>query len=212
MGSSVRPSTALRTDFTYSPATGRYRYTASGRFVTRSQVEEAIAGVVRGTAEEARRLAIALQEDRISLDLWRASMRDLVKDAHLYQAALAKGGWAQLTPADLGRLGPELRFHYARLERFVNQLADGLPTNGSFFQRVEMYMNMARPSYYTVREQVEAELGNTMEYNILGPKEHCEGCLEATALGKVPVGTLPKVGTRPCKANCSCRIGYTRPD
>jgi hypothetical protein len=203
------PRVNLRTRYTYQESTGRYRDNQTGRFLSQVQVEQAISGVLSGLSDEARSLATRLRQNTLSLEEWRAAMRDLIKDAHLYQAALARGGWAQLNLNELGRIGAVVRYHYGRLERFARQIANELPLDGAYYNRVQWYVNMARPSYYTVRAGVERGLGHEFEQNILGASEHCGGCLDATALGKVPIGTLPPIGTRTCKGGCQCRIRYS---
>jgi hypothetical protein len=51
----------------------------------------------------------------------------------------------------------------------------------------------------------------TREWNVLHPADHCEGvgsCIEQTARGKVPIGSLIPVGDRRCLRRCHCTIEY----
>lgn len=150
-----------------------------------------------------------LQSGRISVADWRERMAAHIKATHLYSAALPRGGWAQLTAADFGRVGRLVRIQYEYLNNFATQLAAGLPTDGRFLARARMYQNAAREVYH-VAERVEMKdvQGLEEERNILAQADHCDVCLEETAKGWVPIGSLRPIGRRTCLTNCLCRIRY----
>lgn len=198
-----------RVAFTYNLRTGRYRR-RDGRFVRAEEIKAALNGAILGTRIAADRIAAELSEGAMSVTTFRNEMRTLIKNAHLYQAALAKGGWAQLTAEDLGALGPVMRYHYGRLEMFATELAEGTAVfNGSYWNRINWYMNSARTTYYSYRAKEALRLGLTMERNFMGVAEHCGGCKAATDMGAVLIGTLPPIGTRECGAGCDCHIVYS---
>jgi hypothetical protein len=47
---------------------------------------------------------------------------------------------------------------------------------------------------------------------ILDPQaQHCQDCIDHSARGMVPIGSLPMPGQRcACRARCKCRVEYFR--
>ncbi|HEY7195529.1 MAG TPA: hypothetical protein VH439_17430 [Gemmatimonadales bacterium] len=149
-----------------------------------------------------------LRAGEITGAAWALEMRALIKDVHLYSAAAAKGGWDALTPADFGRIGQLVKAQYQYLNRFAGQIADGLVLDGHFRQRVILYAEAGRGTYYTFTQDVMRDRGMTEEMNVLHPADHCVGCLAETARGWVPLGELVPVGARECLGRCKCTITY----
>jgi hypothetical protein len=134
-------------------------------------------------------LAEQLRTNQISLDAWLLEMRTLVKDVHLYSAAAAKGGWAQMAQADYGRVGQIVRKQYDYLDVFANDIANGLPLDGRFLRRVALYGEAGRATYHDV-EALEMDVrGMDEERNVLHPADHCGDCVEMTRLGWVKRGS-----------------------
>src|SRR3954468_3571438 len=96
---------------TWDSYLGRYRY-ASGRLVSKLEVRSAIDRDLQRLSLDVSRLAGDLRGGRISLEGWRAEMKEIVKHVHMGQAAIAKGGRAQMGPADYGRVGQIVREEY----------------------------------------------------------------------------------------------------
>lgn len=199
-----------------SPAS-RYRWNAvasryldeRGKFVGRKAVRTELDYALEQATRRARALAEDLRRGAIPLDAWRREIRGVVKQVHLYSAASAKGGWAQLSPADYGRIGRLVRDEYAFLERFRGEIASGKETlDGRFLARVELYTLAGRQTYHSVERAMMAEHGQTEERSILGDADHCEGCLAEAAAGWVPIGTSTPIGQRTCGRRCKCRIAY----
>jgi hypothetical protein len=150
-----------------------------------------------------RSLATRLREGTIGLDQWLADMRVAVKDVHLYSSALAKGGWAQMTKADFGRVGRTVKDQYAYLDRFAADIDAGMALDGRFLMRVELYVESGRRTYYDV---VARELpdGFDEERSVLHPADHCDECVEQAALGWQERGAMIPVGERTCLSRCRC--------
>lgn len=184
------------------------RYTLGGKFVKQSAIRGALDKALASTALRARELSLLLQAGGVSLIEWERLMRALVKDTQLYSAALARGGWAQMRASDYGRVGAAVKKQYTYLNRFASELGTGAPLNGSFVMRASMYMSAGRHTYYQLHDRMQEELGMTEERNVLHPADHCNGCLEADALGWVPIGELPQIGNRDCLVNCKCDKEY----
>lgn len=198
--------------FRWDGAAGQYRSAATGRFVSRKAQRAEIDAFLANADRDARALAERLRSRKISLRRWEVEMRQLVKRSHLANAAIAKGGRMQLSPADYGRVGQIVRAEYGYLAKFAKEIRRGLPLDGRFLRRVELYTEAGRITYHQVERAEMRTRGFDLEENILAVADHCDGCLDATARGRVAIGSLPPVGRRTCRSRCRCRIRYFRSD
>jgi hypothetical protein len=196
-----------RSRFRWNEDAGRY-VDARGRFVSRAQVRAEIDRTLLDADRTARALAEQLRSRAISLEQWHREMRGLVKSTHLANAAAARGGWAQVTAADLGRVGQTVRREYAYLHKFAGEIERGLPLDGRFLRRVELYTEAGRMTYHRVEREEMRARGFDEEQNVLAPADHCAGCLAATARGWAPIGALVAIGSRDCRSRCRCRLVY----
>lgn len=200
-------------NYTWDPSTQQYRG-PDGRFVPRSEVRAALEKSLNKEMSKAKDLAQSLRMGRISLAVWRQEMRDMIKNVHLFSAALARGGWAQVTQADYGRVGNIVRGEYGFLERFAQGVANGTVEINSWFQdRALMYAEAGWDTYFQVETAAMKEAGFRFESNILSPVENCTGsgsCVEQTARGKVKIGALIPIGRRRCLRRCRCHKEYWR--
>lgn len=193
--------------YRWSVNAGRY-IDAQGRFVSLAQVRGALDRALDAAERDARALAIALRDGRISLIAWEREMRGIIKAVHLYSYALSVGGWRQLSAAELGRVGAEVREQYRYLRKFGMEIENNLPLGGRFVARAVMYPRAGR--YLQSVGQMEQMLirGWDQERNIRYSGDSCRGCIEAERAGWVPTGSLPPPGRRDCLGNCRCRMAY----
>lgn len=207
---------ALRT----SP-TSRYRYNeparryidARGRFVAQATIRAELDVALANASLRVRALAEQLRAREITLAEWEIGMRGISKEVHIYSATAARGGFAQLTQKDYGRLGRVVRNEYAWIRNLRTLIDQGLPLDGRFLARTALYAQAGRETYHKVERQVELEKGNTLERNILAREAvHCTGpisCPNETARGWVVVGQLRPIGQRACGRNDKCAIEYS---
>lgn len=190
----------------------RYINTASKRFVSRDQVRAALDIALDRSKNEVARLSRELVNGRIGLADWQLNLSRELKNMHLASASLAKGGWAQMTQADFGRVGQRVRGEYVALARFGEQIKSGeQPFDGRFFDRLRQYTNAPRATYHAFEERGMSGAGRTEYKNILAAGEHCKGpnsCLEQTDRDWQPIGTLVPIGQRRCLNGCKCRFVY----
>lgn len=195
--------------YNWSPKAGRYRDPVTGRFVSLPAVRKAIDGALDNAEKEVRRLADRLRTRSVTLGEWELEMRRLTKDISLYSAAAAKGGWAQLNQADLGRIGVEVRRQYGFLRDFSARIATGAtPLDGRFAQYSVMYAREGRALYHSFEMSVHEARGIKRYRNVLHPADHCEGCLAQSARGFVALGKLVPIGSRTCRSNDRCSYEY----
>lgn len=201
------PASLRSSGFVWEKRAGQYR-APNGRFVARSTIRLVLDQAIEQRGRRMRELSDALRTGAITGETWAVEMRTMIKDVHLYNAAAAKGGWAQLTKRDLGRVGRIVRVQYEYLNRFAAQIANGMALDGRFIQRVIMYAEAARRTFYEVARGVMRDQGMTQERNVLHPAEHCAGCVAESERGWVDLGELAPVGTRDCLTRCKCTIEY----
>ena len=198
-------------DFRWSPPTGRFR-DARGRFLSSERVRRIIDATLQSHTRAVQELTEQFRNRAVSLAEWERRMRQEIKNIHIYSALAAKGGKAQLTPQDYGRLGAVVKRQYRFLERLSNELSTGKQApDGSLVNRARLYAQAGRGTMEATRQREMTTRGFDEERNVLGSAEHCDGpdsCLEQTARGWVPVGSLIPIGGRLCVTNCKCQIEY----
>jgi hypothetical protein len=195
--------------YAWNSAASRYVRRSTGQFVARATVRNALNRALTRAKGEMRSLSEQLARGDITLVGWQLGMADGLRATHLYAAAIARGGFAQLDAADYGRIGLLLRSRYGFLNRFAAEIEAGLVRDGRFLQRAGMYINASRTAFqHADRAEMEDNQGMTEERNVLAEAENCAGCLDATDEGWVPIGELPDIGARDCLTNCQCEIEY----
>lgn len=195
--------------FVYDPRLARYRDRATGRLIPASQVRAWLDSALDSASVRFRALAEQLRSGAIDLTTWQILMGKQVKIVQLYSAAVAKGGWGMMAPADLGRAGREIQNQLRYLNRFVQQIKRGEQRlDGRFLQRAEAYAQAGRSVFHKV-ERAEMEVrGMSQERSVRFSGDSCSGCVEQAARDWVAIGSLVPVGSRPCLTNCRCRIEY----
>lgn len=191
-------------------STGRYVNRATGRFVSELSVRADLDTYIANKNAGLDALANQLRNREISLADWQLQMRAEMRNMHNAAAMVAKGGREQMTHADWGRTGRELRSQYEYLDKWAAQIANGeAPLDGRFNARAKLYGNAARGTYEQERRAVAADKGNDEEMRILHAKESCNGCKTYSGYW-APIGDLPKLGTQDCTTNCLCTFEYRR--
>lgn len=199
-----------RGGFTWDAPSGRYRG-AGGRYVTHAQIRAWLDSALDSAGERMAALSAQLQAGTIDTITWQVRMAREVKNVQLYSAATAKGGWAQLSAADLGRVGQSVRAQLEYLNRFAREIrTKAQPLDGRFLARTRLYAQSGRQLFHRT-ERIEMEVrGYDQERNVRYPGDSCTGCVQQTARGWVQIGALVPVGQRDCKGNDRCRIQYAR--
>lgn len=193
--------------YRWDDRSGRFR-DERGRYVSERAVRSAIDRIADHASEQMARASERLLAGEMSLASWQAEMGRLVKVSQLAATVIAHGGRAQMTPSRYGSAGRAIRDEYAYLRQFSEQIADGRqPLNGSLVARARQYGQAARVAFSNIVDNRQRHRAQS-ERNVLGNAEHCSECRELAARGWVPVGTLPRIGTRRCLGNDRCRIEY----
>ena len=200
---------SLTPAFEWNERSQRYVNAVSKRYVSREQVRQALDIALDRSRNEVARLSRELVAGRVNLADWQTQVAREVKSMHMASAALAAGGWAQMTPQMTGRTGRIIRDEYAYLANFAQQIKSGQQRlDGSLVTRANLYAQAPRGTYHAIEERGMQAQGKTECRNVLGPADHCEGCLTETSKGWVSIGALVPIGSRLCLANCRCSISY----
>lgn len=205
MPSVVNP---LTPDYVWDDVALRYRDVASGRFVSAETVRTVVDHVVAGSAVEIERLALRVSTGAMPIAEWQSQMAQTLRLLHTGQAAAAAGGWANMTQADWGRVGAELRAQYRWLEGFAQDIETGRVSGGAILTRASMYADAARGTYEQTRRAIMRRNGAREERRVLGKADHCDCCIGEAGRGWQPIGTLIRIGGCTCIVNCKCSFEY----
>lgn len=197
---------SIRAQYVWDAKSLRYR-SGTGRFVSQKSIKQSLNTYVRRAQKEIQRIAGEVARGALPVEEWQRLTANLVKNTHLASATAAKGGWAQMTQADYGRVGQGLKFHYNRLGKFAAEIESGRLAPGTIQQRAGMYATSAGGVYENTRRDAAKDVF-TEERSILGKAEHCALCKSEAARKWVPIGSLVPIGARTCKTNCLCRYGF----
>ena len=189
---------------------GRYRDTSTGRFVASSTVRRELDRYL-DNSDPAKALAEALRGRQVSLADWEVAMRRHIKNTHLNAIAMERGGWANLTPVDFGRVGQIVREQYGYLKGFAADIASGKQRlDGTLGVRAKLYSQAARTSLYKSKA-ANMSGGVTHQRSIRSARDSCRQCLDLDRkVFRIDDPSFPLPGQRICRANCQCHLEYLR--
>lgn len=200
---------------------GRYRNLINGQWVSWDTVRSALEQTLSASQSTITTVSQKLVDGSISLAQWQLEMEKQVKLVNVISSALARGGWAQMTPSDWGWVGQRVRTQYQYLRNFANDIANGKQAlNGRLVLRARMYAQSARSTFQEMRRRYMRIYKNAaFEARVLTPgAEHCKstdqrpGCVELAAKGMQPIGTLPPIGVATCLTFCLCHFVFYNTD
>jgi hypothetical protein len=190
---------------------GRYRSGATGRFVARRDILGLLESQSNATEARLGDLTNAVMEGRISPAVWQEEMRTELKRQVLQQTALGSGGWDQVSQAEYGRAGADLRQLYAKISGTAQDIADGKISMAQAQARANEYAGHARSHFYTAeRATVKPSAPNRtiLERRMLGGGgKSCPDCVDFYDQGWQPFGLLPPPGSDSvCGGHCACNL------
>ena len=187
---------------------GRYQDAATGRFVSGAAVRRELDRYLDAD-DPAKTLAEALRGRQLSVADWEVAMRRHVKNVNLNAIALERGGWANMTPADYGRVGQIVREQYAYLKGFAADIASGKQRlDGTLGVRAKLYTQAGRNSYY--RSKAANMSGKvTHQMSVRSARDSCWQCRDLDRkVFRIDDTSFPLPGRRVCNHNCQCHIAY----
>jgi hypothetical protein len=145
-------------------------------------------------------------QSSLSKDRWEFDAKVEIEKLHTDLYTLGRGGSNQLTKQDKKVLRRILQEQFDYLKAFrgsLDQISDLRAIN-----RLRNYAQSGAVTFLKGRDAAISKSAYTMEQWVLGVAEHCNGCVEQSAKGRVPIGSLPAIGTQECLFNCQCRKRY----
>ena len=163
----------------------------------RSQANEAISVVTDELLEDG------------DLSKWENAVAAILLAFLLGAYGLGKGGRAQVSAADIEYLRARLRNQLTYLRGFSDGILQGTLTPAQIRARAGYYPSDSRLGYDEGLRAGYRSAGWRWELNVLAAAEHCPGCLDATAQGWQPIGTLVSLGSRECRHNELCHWEFS---
>jgi hypothetical protein len=203
-------------------AGGRYRHVKPdgtlGKLVAARDIASAVTDISDRSARRFSDMAEAVVRGNISAADFQEAMMGELKNLYGATSALARGGYANMTPAEWGRNGGILRKEYEYLADFAQALNNEELTVAQARARAALYPGKAFSRYWDEDRRLKRAGGFTEErWRAVGDERTCTstdgktGCAERHAMGWVPIGThetSPDAGDTPCLGNCRCTLEY----
>ena len=198
-------------EWSYDPISGRYRG-KNGRFLSQKAIEALIDGRINKLSAQLKDFTKRLIDGSITIDQWQGSVREALKPAHIQATMVGAGGKTALSQAEYGRIGQKLRGEYAYLQKFAAGLLANSISAPMALARIELYAESVRNSFWEGTAIRQGRQGYSLMQRILDSQAaHCQDCLDYSARGIVPIGSLPMPGQRcACRARCRCSVRYLR--
>lgn len=195
---------------TFDRRTGRYRG-PTGRFISREQVADYLHTATENAGRRMRALGDQLARGELSIAEWQTQTRLAMRDVHAYSAAVRVGGLHAMTPTEWGHVGQALRRDYQRLAELAAGIESGaVPLDGKLRARLRLMGLAGRATGEAAALRDLMARGFDLERNVRRAGDSCTtgkertGCIEASEMGWVEIGTIPLPGTRTCLGNCRC--------
>jgi hypothetical protein len=197
-------------DYTFDRQSQRYRNKATGKFIGQTKIEELTRKAIRSAEDEILQVADQLIQEKISIADWQAKTAKHLKQLHIQQYLLGRGGQKMMIDADLDIITAKLKQEFGYLDAFGQDIKSGMSV-AQFEARVNLYLKNGRSSYQLARRQGHQESGHTYERRRLGAAEHCQPCLGYADRGWQESGQLPNIGSEcDCRANCKCFFEFSK--
>lgn len=191
--------------YAWSPKLHNYIDMSTRRMVARQSVNNLLRSVADGSGERLAKLAKAATEGVLTPRQFYELAQREIKHSFNACAALAKGGWDRMTPADWGMNGWQLRQQYAHLRQFAAEIAAKLPSLPQAMARARSYADAAFGRFWEVRRGIERLRGRQEErIRTAGDDRVCDICEGLEKQGWQPIGTY----SVPLHIGCRCDEEY----
>lgn len=203
----------LLPDYRYNTAAGRYIGT-NGQFIGQQTIRGELDKALDNATERLVSLARDFRTGVIDGRTFQVESMSLIKQVHLIGGALEKGGWANMTQSDFGRIGQIVRGEYAYFNNLIKQIESGQQRlDGTLDSRMRLYGQAGRGTYHTFERESRAIQGYDEVKRILHGRDNCKaskrpGCIEEAARGFVPLDQMVMIGDTTCLSNCRCSLVY----
>ena len=205
----------LLPDYRWNQAAGRY-ISSNGQFVGQQTIRGELDKALDNVTDRLVLLAKDFRTGVIDGRTFQVESMSLIKQVHLIGGAMEKGGWANMTQSDFGRIGQIVRGEYAYFNNLIKQLESGKQRlDGTLDSRMRLYGQAGRGTYHKFEREDRFTQGYDEERSILHGRDSCKsskrpGCIEEAAKGWQPIGQMTPITQRTCLSNCRCSVSYRR--
>lgn len=195
--------------FVFDARNAYYEYASDLKQVKGEALLQLVNGRVQDGVTTSDRLFDAYQGGQISLSQMRDALATELRRANSQMFALGRGGWRQVTAEDRALLTERLKQEFDYLRGFMRGIADGKLSEAQIRDRLSMYSEHTRSSFWDGQTAAKADAGYTQERRVLAAAIHCKDCPDYAAQGWQPINTLPSPGLGcQCGARCKCEMEY----
>ena len=200
----------MATAFTWDTKSQRYRYKDSGKYVSAEAVRNLSEKYIDQLKDDLGTIADKLIQGKINVATWEETTAKALKELHINQFLLGRGGLKQVTSRDYGVIGAELKKEYQYLRGFSQDILAGKMTREQFRDRVSKYVDSSYGIYELGRAEAHRGAGYNWERRIRNTAVSCDSCVVYAARGWQPLGTLSAIGSEcECRARCRCHKEYS---
>lgn len=196
--------------FTFDRKSQRYRYKDSGKFVSSEAVRNLTEKHIDQLKTDINTIADKLVEGKINVATWEETTARALKDLHIENFTLGRGGLRQVSARDYGIIGSELKKEYQYLRGFSQDILAGKLSEAQLRDRVSKYVDSAYGTYELGRAESHRDAGYNWERRIRNAAISCDSCVTYAARGWVMIGGTPAIGSDcECRSRCRCHKEYS---
>ncbi len=165
-------------------------------------------------------LATRYTDGKISLEDFQKEAAQTLKSIHLAEMIRALDKQGDATGDRFLLVGRNLKEQYYSgidrindrrfgLKYLFKDLVDGKLSDARLKQRITMFAQSGKKTYWGTRTSLQQEQGKTQARRILAPAEHCRQCIEYARRGWQAIADtiLPTVACS-CATNCRCTLEF----
>lgn len=190
---------------------GRYVSRWTGKPVAELTIRRAGRGYVSNAIiPNLRDLTTRYYAGSIDLATFQKRVMYQYKSAWLVQGMLGKGGRANMTQADWGKIGYWIKRENGFFYNLMLELQAGMLSEAQLWQRLQYYAHASEVAYWDMYNFSMAQAGMTEERRIIDPlADNCDDCINYEEMGWQPLDSLPPPKTEcKCMRNCRCIKEY----
>lgn len=178
--------------------------------VKNATVKAAAEAVVAQSRADIEVLATRLQAGKIRVSEVEPLMQQAIKRGMIANAALAHGGYDNLTEAITQRIEAQVLAQHDYLHHRVQVIASNVRATGALSGRDKndllSYAHAFRSIYENEHLIAQVSIGHTQARRVLGLAQHCSSCAAVAARGWLDIESMPPLGSDLCGHNCRCAI------
>ena len=203
----------LLPEYRYNQKAGRY-IGENGRFVSQPTIRLELDKVVDTYSDRLGNLGKQFRAGNIDARAFQYEAMALIKQTNLAGAAMEKGGWANMTQSDFGRVGQIVRGEYNYFRNLLTDIESGKQRlDGTLDVRLRQYGQNGRTIYHDFEREDRATQGYDEARRVLNGRDNCKtstrpGCVDVAARGFVPLADVVMIGNCTCLNNCRCDLVY----